>query len=58
MTLFIELDDDTYIKYIEQAEFLHERGIQTQLSVIKLAELLYKKEFEKKAIQETIQEEI
>jgi hypothetical protein len=41
---FESVDVDTYIKYIEQAEMLHENGLLLGRTVAQLAELLYEKD--------------
>lgn len=41
MMQFESLDTDVYIRYIEKAELLQEKGLHTDKSVIELAQLIY-----------------
>jgi hypothetical protein len=41
MTSFETIDTDEYIRYIEKAELLQEKGLHTDKTVIQLAKLIY-----------------
>lgn len=42
---FESLDTYTYIRYIELAEMVQDKGLHTDKSVIQLAKLMYEKEY-------------
>ena len=41
MTSFETIDTDEYIRYIEKAELLQEKGLHTDKTVIQLAKMIY-----------------
>lgn len=41
---FSEISTTDYIKYIEKAEFLQDKGLHTDKSVIELAKMIYERD--------------
>lgn len=41
---FEQVEMHVFEKYVEQAEFLHEKGLHTDKSILELSKLLYKKD--------------